>query len=567
MMPKLWRTSLVSTSSLDGTTLQRIENRRVRLERLLQIAAHEYELRLEFGRSDQFGDSTIVMGIEPEQVIQGDPLALKGEALHLLGHYLTDSLLWADTARREEAKKQPYFATLWHALEDARLENWLLGRWPGARKAFETRIPPNLGGSLFALLSSTHQIEMGLYLEGRGYHGAQYKPTVQDALDEIADLIQQGSNGRSPRASLEAMKYIYPIVGVLLRAEHLRTSPRQSDPERYEQRTHEAGRDDDSSFEATPPDGAPEIDLFDDDLVSVGVMGKRRAFPEWYRPGTAPWFERSLGQKDVHPTAVRTDRQTIVEPPRGDPEAYRQLRRDVQREVGYLAQRLTKQPLTGGKRGEAFTLLIDESASMKGQDKWKVATKAALLLGEALDQLGVPLEIIGYTTADFEARAAMRLGLTPAHEYRTTRCSPLEHRIYKNFSEPYRVVRTRLTGIEPRHNNWDEEHLLFAFRRIQARPEQRKVIIVISDGQPNGDANYLIETVARLESLGSKIVGIGIGADFARQIYRDAIVVSDFRQLAEELFQILARELRGGSPPSLRVARPYDSASAGVGPW
>lgn len=594
---------MASTFSLDDATLQRIERRRIRLERLLQIAAHDYDLRLEFGSRDQLGEATIVMGIDPEKVFGGDPLALKGEALHLLGHYLSESLIWADTARRQEAQSQPYFASLWHALEDARLENWLLRRWPGARRAFEAKIPPNLGGSLFTLLSPTHQVEMGLYLEGRGYPGAPYKPSVQAALDPLADSIRQGANGDTPRASLEAMTTIYPAVAMLLRAEHLRRSPRPSEPERYEQREDEESPDGESHSGRTPRGGAPEIELHDDELVAVGVAGRRHEFPDWYRPGTAPWFERDLGRKEVHPTAVRADRQTIVRPPHGDPEDYRRLRSEIQREVGYLARRLTnllreevylryggyyasgklnmaklwkqrlgnyrlfQRPLERGKRGEAFTLLIDESASMKGQDKWKVATKAALLLGETLDQLGVPLEIIGYTTADFEARAAMQLGLTPAHEYRTTRCSPLEHRIYKHFGEPYRVVHTRLTGIEPRHNNWDEEHLRFAFRRIQARPEHSKVIIVISDGQPNGDANYLIETVARLESLGIKLVGVGIGGDFVRQIYRHAVVVSDFRQLAEELFQILARQLRNGPPSVLRGPQPGHPANAGVALW
>jgi hypothetical protein len=59
--------------------------------------------------------------------------------------------------------------------------------------------------------------------------------------------------------------------------------------------------------------------------------------------------------------------------------------------------------------------------------------------------------------------------------------------------------------------------------------------------------------VALLESLGCKIVGVGIGAEFVREIYRNAIVVSDFRQMAEELLQVLAHEFRGslalsGSP-------------------
>jgi cobaltochelatase CobT len=198
--------------------------------------------------------------------------------------------------------------------------------------------------------------------------------------------------------------------------------------------------------------------------------------------------------------------------------------------------------VTGGNRAAAFSLLVDESASMKGQEKFKVATKAAVLLGETLELLDVPLEIIGYSTADFEARAAMQLGLTPAHEYRHMRCSRLEHRIYKRFSEPYASAHLRLTGIQPRCNNWDEEHLMFAFQRLQERQEPRKLMVVISDGQPNGDADNLIHTVERIERQGVKVIGIGVGADFVCQIYPHAIVVKDFRQMAEELLHILERE-------------------------
>jgi cobaltochelatase CobT len=141
----------------------------------------------------------------------------------------------------------------------------------------------------------------------------------------------------------------------------------------------------------------------------------------------------------------------------------------------------------------------------------------------------------------------MKLGLTPAYRYRTTRCSPLEHRIYKRFDEPYFSARIRLSGIEPRHNNWDEESLMFAFHRLQARPERRKMMIVICDGQPNGDADHLIETVKWIEGFGCKLIGVGIDSDFIQEVYRNAVVVTDFRQMAEELLEILAHEFRPSS--------------------
>ena len=592
---------MISTSSLDPVMLA-AEKMRVRLERLLQIAAGDFDLRLDFGPRDRLGSGQIVMGIKPEAAAAASYPILKGQALHLLGHYLSEGMLWADTARREEAQGKPLFAALWHALEDARMENWLIERWPGVKRSFEANLLPNLGGALMRIMSPTRQIEMGLYLEGRGYRHAQYRRRVRALLDEVAEAIVKGAHGETPRASFEAMQHIYPVVAPFLRWAARRESP--SPPEETtsrEDRERAPHTDSDRRPErGEPPNGVPEIDL-SDELVTVGVMGRRREFPEWYRPGSAPWFERGLGEKRIHPTAVRTDRQTIVEPPRGDHETYRALRAEVQREAGFLAHRLLnllreevylryggyfrsgklnmaklwkqrlgyyrlfEHPVSGSQRALAVTLLVDESASMKGQDKFKMATKAAILLGETLTQLDVPFEIIGYTTAEYEAQAAMRLGLKPPHEYRTMRCSALEHRIYKRFDEPYWAARDRLTDIQPRHNNWDEEHLLFAFRRIQARSERNKVIIVISDGQPNGDADHLIRTVATLESTGCKIIGVGIGADFVRQIYRDAVVVSDFRQMAEQLMVLLARELRASMPLPDLSARYGDVVQASAG--
>lgn len=556
-----------------------VESRRLRLEKLLQAAAHDFDLRLEFGNRDGFNDETIVLKADPGEVATAQINRLKGKALHLLGHRLSDSQPWAEAARREDETK-PYFSVLWHALEDARVENWVIRLWPGAERAFAANLLPNLGGSLVALMPAVDQLELGLYLEGRGYQGARFSPKIRAVLDELWSEISLAASADSARASFNAMQRIYPaLVGMLRPGGRRKAKTAPPQPGEESQETRENG---DNPPAATPPPGVPDFQE-SDEFFSVGVAGRRQQFPEWFRPGSAPWFERGLGEKQIHPSALRTNRQTIVEPEQGDPNLYREMRAEIQHEVGFLSTRLTnlireevylryggnyrsgklnmprlwkqrlgnyrlfQRRITGGSRAVAFTLLVDESASMKGQGKYKIAAKAALLLGETLDLLGAPLEIIGYTTAEYEARAAMQLGLTPAYQYRTMRCSPLEHRIYKRFSEPYAAARLRLTGIQPRCNNWDEEHLLFAFQRIRERPESKKIIIVISDGQPNGDAEHLIRTVEQVERMGVKVIGIGIGADFVRQIYPNAIVVSDFRQMAEELLQILEREFRPGA--------------------
>jgi len=562
---------LISTSDTSDL-LNRAENKRLRLERLLQMASHEYELRFDFGQRDSLGAGQIVLGIALEQIEEARFPILKSQTFHLLGHYLANTLSWGEQARRIESQNMPHFVRLWNALEDARIENALTARWPGLHRLFELKIPPNLGGSLFGLMSETRQIEMGLYLEGRGYHEAQYTANVAKAIESVKEIIWQGAKGSSPQATIDAVKRIYPAVAPLLRGEDLQRKALPGGSRSLGEEAEDTGRPDGSAI--------PEIMTDEDDLVLVGVMGQRQELPTWYRPGTTPWFEKGLGEKKIHPAAVCTDLETIIEPGPGDRKLYREIQAEVRRDAGYLVQRLTnvlqedvylkyggyfqtgklnmaklwkqrlgayrlfQRPEEGGLRSVAASLLIDESASMKSGDKIQIAMKTGILLGETLNQLDIPLEIVGFTTADYEARAAMKLGLLPAHEYRTTRCSPLEHRVYKRFDESFRAVCTRLTGIEARHNNWDEEHLLFAYRRLQTREARWKMIVIISDGQPNGDANHLIKIVEMLERRQTTIIGIGIEQDFVKHIYKNAIVVTDFRQLAESLLEMLAYEFR-----------------------
>jgi hypothetical protein len=557
------------------------------MQRLLQNATGDFELRFEFGENDRLSPGHLILGMETELISVALHRQLVGRVLHLLGHYLNETTEWWPTVRREEDQGRPYFLALWHALEDARIENRMHERWPGADKFLREKIPPNLSGSLIQLMSTTQQIEMGLYLDGRDIRYAEWDPSIKDALVSVSELIRAGASGATPRASLEAMLEIYPQVAPFLREEHvpqqqrLQTEPNLSigDP------TEDAAQ------------RSPEVKT-SDELVSVGLTGRKRELPEWFRPGSAPWFERGLGGKEVHPSAVRPDRETIISPPDGDHDRYHLLLAEVKLEAGLLLRRLTsllredaylrygghyrtgslnaaklwrqrlgvyrlfQRQIGGRERQVAFTLLVDESASMKA--KYELATKTAILLGETLSQLDVPFEIIGYSTAEYEAQAAMKLGLRPAHEYRTTRCSALEHRIYKHFDEPFPLTRARLAGIQPRNNNWDEEHLLFAFRRIRARLEKRKVIIVISDGQPNGDAEYLIRMVETIERMNCKVIGVGIGAEFVQQIYTNAVVVTSFHQMTLELLEILMGEFGVRAPrrmPIPSLVENYGAAS------
>jgi len=201
----------LSTTTSKAETDERLaEARRLRLERLLQCTARDYHLHFAFSDGDRLGRGRILS--KAEAPAQGSILPLKANALRLLGHLKAESTDVLRQAREEEQQDHPGFAALWHALENARIENRMVERWPGMRTIFASRLLPNLGGSLVRVMRWSDQLRLGLYLEGRGYHGAQYVERVRQVLETVADDIRQGAGAEGAPAALEAMRRIYPAL-------------------------------------------------------------------------------------------------------------------------------------------------------------------------------------------------------------------------------------------------------------------------------------------------------------------------------------------------------------------
>ncbi|MCJ7512187.1 MAG: hypothetical protein MUO23_04380, partial [Anaerolineales bacterium] len=312
---------MITTSRAEARH-QLVQDRRERLEKLVQISSHAYDLALDFGTADGIGPGQIVLRVGDDQAAAADYLWLRGEALHLLGHFLQDVRSAAEEGEREQADGKPHFLGLWHALEDARMENWMVGRWPGMQRSFAARQLPNLGGGLLKRMPVLEQVEYGIYLTGRGLAAGHYRPDLATALEQVRLDLVAGAGGEGPASSLQAMRHLYPKLGPLL-PQAGRSSPQGGSDFLEDEPGERRGRN-----PAAGPDpevhGPPQIEL-DDGLVEVTPLGWRRELPEWYRPGSAPWFERGVGEKQVHPSAVRSDRQTLVEAPRQEAGAYRLL--------------------------------------------------------------------------------------------------------------------------------------------------------------------------------------------------------------------------------------------------
>ena len=206
------------------------------------------------------------------------------------------------------------------------------------------------------------------------------------------------------------------------------------------------------------------------------------------------------------------------------------------------------------------TLLVDNSKSMLGKPI-AIAASCADVLAQTLERCGVSVEILGFTTTELHGGALFNLWKQQGKSQDPGRLNGLRHIIYKSADVPYRRARAEfglMLQNELLKQNIDGEALLWAHKRIQNRPEERKLLLVISDGAPvdtstmsaNKD-NYLIdhlhEVINSIEKNKSvELAAIGIGHDVS-SYYQRAITISDAKDLGKTLltqFKSLFTETR-----------------------
>ncbi len=204
-------------------------------------------------------------------------------------------------------------------------------------------------------------------------------------------------------------------------------------------------------------------------------------------------------------------------------------------------------------RDTVVSLVIDNSGSMRGRPI-TVAATCADILARTLERSGVKVEILGFTTKAWKGGQARERWLANGKPATPGRLNDLRHIVYKSADAPWRRSRRNL-GLMMREGllkeNIDGEALMWAHNRLIGRPEQRKILMMISDGAPVDDStlsvnpgNYLerhlravieqIETRSPVE-----LLAIGIGHDVTRY-YRKAVTIVDADELAGAMTEQLA---------------------------
>ena len=204
-------------------------------------------------------------------------------------------------------------------------------------------------------------------------------------------------------------------------------------------------------------------------------------------------------------------------------------------------------------RDTVVTLLLDNSGSMRGRPI-SIAAICADVLARTLERCNVKVEILGFTTRAWKGGQAREAWLAEGRPQQPGRLNDLRHIIYKGADAPMRRTRANL-GLMMKEGllkeNIDGEALEWAWKRSMARPEARKILMVISDGAPVDDstlsvnpANYLekhlrdvIAMVERRKQV--ELLAIGIGHDVTRY-YDRAVTITDVEQLAGAMTEQLA---------------------------
>ena len=199
------------------------------------------------------------------------------------------------------------------------------------------------------------------------------------------------------------------------------------------------------------------------------------------------------------------------------------------------------------------SLLIDNSGSMRGRPI-SIAAMCGDILARTLERCGVTSEILGFTTRAWKGGQSREAWLAEGRPASPGRLNDLRHIVYKRADEPYRHARKNL-GLMMREGllkeNIDGEALLWAHRRLLARPEERRILMVISDGAPVDDSTasanggtylerHLRQVIGWIETRSNvELSAIGIGHDVTRY-YSRAVTIMDAEQLGGALIEQLA---------------------------
>ncbi|MCD7896479.1 MAG: hypothetical protein LUG50_07350 [Planctomycetaceae bacterium] len=218
-------------------------------------------------------------------------------------------------------------------------------------------------------------------------------------------------------------------------------------------------------------------------------------------------------------------------------------------------QRIFRQRIRTRRLRTAVTLLVDESSSMSGP-KLALATITAMVFCEALSRLNIPTSVVGFSTMKYtlESIASQQTGMKAEELRGMFRLHPLCHTVYKRFDEPFAKVSGRMEGMTAKSITPLGESMLFAAHGLLQRPEERKVLFVMTDGKPVAGIApeditfaHAKRAIARIEKAGIDVAQVGIMEYSVTHLHHRSVVVPSLdklpRAVMSQLRSVLTKQL------------------------
>jgi cobaltochelatase CobT len=190
-----------------------------------------------------------------------------------------------------------------------------------------------------------------------------------------------------------------------------------------------------------------------------------------------------------------------------------------------LSKDLYFQIRNGKELDTAVSFVIDQSGSMKRQIA--EIRDLVILLGECMNRLGIPFEIVGTTTKyNYGSSRIPAMGMF-------TRTNPIVYTHFKDFDENWTVIRPRMVHMQASSHNIDGEAVEYAAKRISQRRETRKIVFSLCDGEPCGGQSKdgqlgqnIIDVVKHIRAAGIEVFGVGIGVTAPARYYGKEFFIS-----------------------------------------
>lgn len=289
------------------------------------------------------------------------------------------------------------------------------------------------------------------------------------------------------------------------------------------------------SYRVLNPSGDLIVDMLTDD--KWGVRDKKT---EWRR-----FYQHIKGESS---SVLSTIRRKLERALMAQAETYwengkRQGRLDVSRNAARIVQlkpNVFRTRQTESRNNTAMSILVDCSGSMCGRELY-IATQASIAICEALEPIGVPIEVAGHHTFGGKGyREAQRSRSRSRTTQKFGRHENIVLKIFKSFDNTLQQSRPSLGAMAHADGgaNADGDAILMAAKRLLAQPEPRKVMFVMSDGRPAYSSDTVCQhqrtrdCVQWVQDQGVEIVGLGICDASVRQFYHKCIVINDINEFA-----------------------------------